>query len=150
MPNRVTFLIDGFNVYHSIREGQDMDGRVLVWLDMKSLCESCLDILGRDAVLAEVWYFSAYAEHLTPSKPDVVRRHRTYVAALRNSGVQVEMGRFKDKDVWCPSCKTDFVRHRPTSSNWNRPTAVPRQENKRPTATGSPVLVQNPPTPLRE
>ncbi|MEE9227586.1 MAG: NYN domain-containing protein [Acidimicrobiia bacterium] len=111
MPNRVTFLIDGFNVYHSIREGQDIDGRVLVWLDMKSLCESCLDILGRDAVLAEVWYFSAYAEHLTPSKPDVVRRHRTYVAALRNSGVQVEMGRFKDKDVWCPSCKTDFVRH---------------------------------------
>ena len=111
MANRVSFLIDGFNVYHSVRDGEQSDGQNLRWLDMMSLCRSCVAILGKDAVLEDVWYFSAYAEHLTPSKPDVVSRHRVYVSALQNSGVKVAMGRFKEKEVWCPNCKSDIVRH---------------------------------------
>ena len=109
--NRVTFLIDGFNVYHSIKDGDKSDTQSLRWLDVMSLCRSCVPVLGSDATFENAWYFSAYAEFLRPSKPQVVNRHRTYVAALENSGVKVSLGRFKEKDVWCSACRNSTSVH---------------------------------------
>lgn len=46
---RVTFLIDGFNLYHSIKDGDQRDTRSLRWLDIMALCRSCVPVLGKDA-----------------------------------------------------------------------------------------------------
>ena len=38
-------------------------------------------------------------------------RHRMYVEALEASGVEVHVGRFKRKDVVCPSCRRKTLRY---------------------------------------
>ncbi len=97
---RVSFLVDGFNLYHSIKAAERrLGGSPLRWLDLRALCETLLRSgLGPTASLESVHYFSALARHLEGSKPDVVRRHRTYVAALESSGVEVTLAKFKRKD----------------------------------------------------
>jgi hypothetical protein len=42
--------------------------------------------------------YSALAQHLEPRKPDVVRRHRTFLAALESTGVTVNLAKFKRKE----------------------------------------------------
>lgn len=112
MADRVTFLVDGFNLYHSIRQAMDDSGnRHLRWLDLRSLLHSYLHVFGTKAALEEIHYFTAYAHHLSASNPDVVHRHRTFIEALRESGVRVRVARFKRKDVRCPSCGTWFRRY---------------------------------------
>ncbi len=39
--------------------------------------------------------------------PDKAARHATYVAALRATGVEVQLHRFKEKEVWCKA----YVHH---------------------------------------
>jgi uncharacterized LabA/DUF88 family protein len=108
MPNRVCFLIDGFNVYHSIVEALKVTPTAsMKWLDFLAFCRSLLPIIGPDATLEKVFYFSASADF----RPDKAARHARLVAALRSTGVEVQLGRFKEKDVRCPACKTDFKRH---------------------------------------
>jgi len=112
MANRVTFLVDGFNLYHSVRQAMDDTGHAhLRWLDIRSLLQSYLHVFGTDATLEEIHYFTAYAHHLTGSKPDVVNRHRVFVEVLQASGIKVQIARFKKKDVRCPSCGNRFRRH---------------------------------------
>jgi uncharacterized LabA/DUF88 family protein len=96
--------VDGFNVYHSIIEASRV-GPPLKWLNLASLCRSYLYLFGRDATLEGVYYFSAFATWRLPADPAVVNRHKTYIAALEAVGVEVLMGRFKVKQVWCPHCK---------------------------------------------
>lgn len=62
--NRVTFLIDGFNLYHSIRDLGRYEKLHVKWLNIYSLCSSFLYLIGKDANLAEIYYFSAFADHL--------------------------------------------------------------------------------------
>lgn len=112
MTNRVSFLVDGFNLYHSVRRAmRDTGERHLRWLDLSSLLTSYIHIFGTDADLEEIHYFTAYAHHLTGSKPDVVNRHRTFVDALKSTGVTVHVARFKKKDLRCPNCGAWFKRH---------------------------------------
>ncbi|HEX2078902.1 MAG TPA: NYN domain-containing protein [Longimicrobium sp.] len=56
-------------------------------------------------------YFSAFATHLLPNNPDVVKRHQNYVAALGSTGVEAVLSRFKEKSVTCPVCGNRFKRH---------------------------------------
>jgi len=110
MPNRVCFLVDGFNVYHSIVEAiraAPAPSPSMKWLDFLAFCRSFLSSIGKDAVLEKVFYFSASADF----RPDKAARHAVLVSALRSTGVEVQLGRFKEKDVWCPSCQTHFKRH---------------------------------------
>jgi len=112
MADRVSFLVDGFNLYHSIRQAmQDSGSSHLRWLDLRSLLNSYLHVFGARAALEEIHYFTAYAHHLSASNPDVVHRHRTFVDALWGTGIRVHVARFKRKDVRCPSCGTWFRRH---------------------------------------
>jgi hypothetical protein len=71
---RVSFLIDGFNLYHSIRAAERVTSlRPLRWLDLHALCATLISSgLGPGARLEGVYYFSALAHHL--QRPDVVRR----------------------------------------------------------------------------
>ena len=68
--NRVTFLVDGFNVYHSAKDAQaDLGGASTLWLDLSSLLRSYISIFGKDAVLTEIYYFSALAKHIDAVRP---------------------------------------------------------------------------------
>ncbi|MBI2970455.1 MAG: NYN domain-containing protein [Gammaproteobacteria bacterium] len=107
--NRVAFLVDGFNVYHSARKArEDLGGKSTLWLDLRSLLTSYLSSsFGRDAVLSEIHYFSALATHMDGKRPGTTNRHRLYLDCLRSTGVQIHLGRFKYKTVWCASCKQE-------------------------------------------
>lgn len=111
--NRVSFLVDGFNVYHSLKDAQGVLRRPLKWLDLRGLCGSYVrsSVFGRAATLGQVTYFSAYATFLTATNPGVVSRHRSYVEALERTGVEVIMGRFKWKPRWCRACRQEQPGH---------------------------------------
>ncbi|MDA2932985.1 NYN domain-containing protein [Acidobacteria bacterium AH-259-D05] len=97
---RVTFLIDGFNLYHSLKQASwDLGEAKVKWLDIKALCAFYLFLIDKQARLEEIYYFSALAKHLEATNPDLTARHRTYTECLKSSGVVVEFARFKKKSV---------------------------------------------------
>ena len=62
---RVAFIVDGFNLYHSIKDAERMvPARPQRWLDLRAFCQSYVRNFGRAAVLDGVYYFSAIATHL--------------------------------------------------------------------------------------
>ncbi len=111
--NRTAFVVDGFNVYHSLVDAQRHTGwPVMKWLDLRRLCEAYLSAVGQmgggRASLVAVDYFSAPPSHHAPDK---IARHATYMRCLRKAGVNVELASFKRKDRHCPICKQEFVAH---------------------------------------
>ncbi|MHC1725658.1 MAG: NYN domain-containing protein [Syntrophobacteraceae bacterium] len=110
--DRTTFLIDGFNLYHSVRSAsKDMRGATTKWLDISSLCRSYLPVLGATSRIKEIFYFSALAKHLEATNPDVTQRHRHFIRCLESTGIVVELARFKAKEIWCPFCNKQIIRH---------------------------------------
>jgi len=97
--NRTSFLIDGFNLYHSIIDIQRDSFVCTKWLDIYSLCNSFLYWIGNNATLEEIYYFSAFAYHR--STPGVIERHMTYKRCLESKGIKAVMGRFKPKQIKC-------------------------------------------------
>ena len=93
---RVACYVDGFNLYHAIA---DLNKPHLKWVDLQALASS----LCRDKeTLVKVAYFSAYATWL----PGPYARHRVYVAALTQLGVECHMARFQRandalQSLWC-------------------------------------------------
>ena len=110
--NRVTFLIDGFNLYHSTVDLARSQGLRVKWLNIYSLCSSFLYLIGQNAAIAEIYYFSAFADHL--NDPNIIKRHRDYIECLKSTGIIPEMGRFKPKDVTCPF-HSQLVKSSPTN-----------------------------------
>ncbi|HST59563.1 MAG TPA: NYN domain-containing protein [Longimicrobium sp.] len=102
------------NLYHSLREIEKVAKAKVRWLDLRSLCASYLHAVrgavGQRVELGRIDYFSALASHLTARNPNVVDEQTAYLAALGNSGVNVTLSRFKQKDVICPKCGNRFVR----------------------------------------
>jgi len=113
MSTSVRCLVDGFNVYHSLREIMRNGGPDCRWLDVRGLCDSLLHTIGDDAQIAEVQYFGALAHHMEASRPGTVARHESYLGALRTPGVEVRLGVFKPKDVRysSPACDVRLRRH---------------------------------------
>jgi len=93
--------IDGFNLYHAI---DNLGQPHLKWLDLWTLSRS---FLRQDEVLIAVNYFSAYATWM----PASYARHRKYVEALENAGVTIFMGKFKERNQKCHSCKKEWTAH---------------------------------------
>jgi len=111
---RVTFITDGFNLYHSLVDAYDeSNGQPTKWLDLKSLCELYVHQISQDADLSEVYYFSALAKHLKQSNPGTVKRHERYIDCLEDSGVKVKLGRFKKKQIvhHADDCLVKLWRH---------------------------------------
>jgi uncharacterized LabA/DUF88 family protein len=112
---KVSFLVDGFNLYHSLGEMQALSKHPVRWLDLKKFCEGYLHSIrshiGQKTELAGVHYFWAYAYHRVQRDQDVVDRQRAYVAALEGTGVECVMSQFKRKDVRCPRCGKTYQRH---------------------------------------
>jgi len=107
---RVSFLVDGFNMYHSLREAAG-GAKTLNWLDLDALCRSYLQLFAKTAILERIYYFSAFAGWRKKADATVVDRHKVYIAALGSKGVVIQMGRFKTKDVWCKNCKQNHKAH---------------------------------------
>lgn len=97
---RVRFLVDGFNLYHSVKAAEKhLGGDPLRWLNIHALCQTIVQSsLGPGHTLDGVHYFSALARHLERRKPDVVQRHMTFIAALESTGVDVTLANFKRKE----------------------------------------------------
>jgi uncharacterized LabA/DUF88 family protein len=97
---RVWFFIDGFNFYHSVQAAlKDRPQKRLMWLNLKKLCEQHLHVIGRQATLAGVDYFTAIPLHLV-SNPNAdadarekAIRHKLYIRANEAHGVSVYHGR---------------------------------------------------------
>ena len=107
---RTIFLVDGFNLYHSIRDIYLCYSKLQVkWLDVYSFCSSLLYQIGKDAKLESVYYFTAYAYFL--KDPSIIRRHKNYIKCLKATGVTPEIARFKPKEVLCKLCKQRFIKH---------------------------------------
>jgi uncharacterized LabA/DUF88 family protein len=115
--NQVTFLVDGFNLYHSVRQAEKVLRSSTKWLDIKGLCSSYLYLVsgavGDKAELKSVYYFSSLAKHRERDDPDVTARHQEFIKCLKNTGIFVELSRFKPKEIRCPfpKCGKRFVKH---------------------------------------
>lgn len=112
--NRTSFLIDGFNLYHSVRYASEhlgLGGAGTKWLNIHSLCNSYLSIVGKSAQTTEVFYFSALAKHIEAREPQVTERHQHYIECLESTGVHIELHRFKPKNIKCDHCGERFIRH---------------------------------------
>lgn len=112
--NRTVFLIDGFNLYHSVKKASldlGLEGTGTRWLDIDGLCRSYLHAIGNDAQIAGIHYFSALAKHIESFKPDVTARHMAYIECLKATNISVELSRFKKKPIFCPQCSQQIKRH---------------------------------------
>jgi len=109
---KTSFLIDGFNLYHSTKDAsRDLHGASTRWLNLWTLCESTLYLISKDAVMHQIFYFSALAKHLLSSDPDVVKRHETYIRSIESTGVIVELADFKRKEIMCYKCGHIIIRN---------------------------------------
>lgn len=109
--NRVSFLIDGFNLYHSVVDLRRIHKTGSKWLDIYQLCNSYVYLFGKEAKLDSVHYFSALAHHLLPSDPEMVTRHRQFIRCLKDTGIIPQLAKFKKKFVFCENCNHKNKRH---------------------------------------
>lgn len=101
MPaEKVVFLIDGFNLYHSIKEDPRL--RPLRWLDIPGLAAS---LVRKNQELAGIYYFTALALW----DPEKVARHKRLIRVLEDRGVTVVFGKFKAKDESCRLCRKSYT-----------------------------------------
>ncbi len=110
---RTTFLIDGFNLYHSLRNAESDTGiHPMRWLDLRSLCNDYLYIIGQHthemAILETIHFFSATPTHYAKETQD---RHSLYMRCLASTGIKMHLGRFKRKDLRCSICNGKLSRY---------------------------------------
>jgi len=96
---RTAFFIDGFNLYHSLREQSKY--HKFKWLDLNKLSKA---FISSNDSLVDVFYFTAYAKW----NPQKEAKHKIYINALRAVGVKPIFGAFRKKDVYCPRCRKTF------------------------------------------
>ena len=114
MTEKVTFLIDGFNLYHSAKDASNnlgLRGRGTKWLDIRAVCESFLPQISKAARLEEIHYFSALAVHLDAAHPDKTNRHRIFIQCLEDTGVEKHLSRFKPNPIRCRRCRQTWKRY---------------------------------------
>jgi len=93
--NRVVFLVDGFNLYHSLATNPGY--RRYRWLDLNLLCRR---FCRKNDHIRAIYYFTALATWNQAK----VERHRIYIRALQSRGVKPVYGEFKRRDHRCRLC----------------------------------------------
>jgi len=101
---KILVLIDGFNYYHKLTLYQKRHKICVKWLDYMSLLKSAIKShIGSTDFELEVIFFTAIAKHRSI---DSQTRHRTYIKALKFSGINVVLGEFKEKYIYpCKDCQ---------------------------------------------
>jgi len=96
---RVSFFIDGFNVFHSL----DSVGAYhkYKWLDYSALAK-CF-VSAKDTI-TDIYYFTAYADW----EPAKKARHQLLIRALTMKGVNIVFGKFKLRDKYCRLCHNTY------------------------------------------
>jgi uncharacterized LabA/DUF88 family protein len=97
---RYAVYVDGFNMFYALKRPYPQ----FLWLNYRALAET---VLGPKDSLTEVIYFSALATW----KPDDVREHQTFIKAQRWAGVEVVLGKFREKEIACHLCRQIFRTH---------------------------------------
>jgi len=108
---RVISFIDGFNLYHAISKLRRPE---LKWVDLNALSKVFLKSHSEE--ISQVFYFSAYAEHVAPSKQ---KCQKSYIRALELREVIPILGQFKVKDRKCPACAHRWVGHEEKETDVN-------------------------------
>lgn len=100
---RILVLIDGFNYYHKLTQYQQQHKQCVKWLDYMSLLQAAIKGHLKHANFdLEVIFFTAIAKHRSI---DSQNRHRTYLKALKASGIKIVLGEFKEKFIYpCSDC----------------------------------------------
>lgn len=106
---RTFVYVDGFNLYHAINDLRDDS---LKWLCLRRLSES---IVRPDERVTKIKYFSAYATWM----PAAYKRHRAYVQALQEEGVEFIEGQFKKKFLRCKVCSAQYQTHEEKETDVN-------------------------------
>ncbi|WP_288644226.1 NYN domain-containing protein [uncultured Helicobacter sp.] len=113
---RVITYIDGFNLYHSIKDlGSNRE--YLKWQNINKLSAR---FLSRNDEIIKIKFFTAYPKW----KPQSYIRHQNYVAILQDLGVEVIMGHFKLKRVFCHNCKQEIKKHEEKQTDVNIATHI--------------------------
>jgi uncharacterized LabA/DUF88 family protein len=97
--SRVSFFIDGFNLYHAIAAEERF--RPYRWLDLTKLAQ-CF-VRPQDKLTA-VFYFTALATW----DAEKVARHRLFIRAQEVYGVKTIFGEFRKKTKRCRICHKTF------------------------------------------
>lgn len=108
---RVVALVDGSNLYHSLKEfDRDPDSgkplgakNHLKWLDIDALVRALLH--PRNDELQGIWYFSAIAHW---NDLDARRRQEAFFQALEYTGLSTEIRGHKKNRSRCPKCQKQF------------------------------------------
>jgi len=108
---RVISFIDGFNLYHAI---SNLHRPELKWVDLKALSKVFLKSYSEE--LSQIFYFSAYAEHVNKQKQECQKK---YIRALELRGVIPILGQFKMKNRKCPACDHRWFGHEEKETDVN-------------------------------
>ena len=108
MKKKISFFIDGFNLYHRLKQLPPE----VKWLDLRALCSL---FIKKDEIIQDIYYFSAFAFWM-PSK---VKKHKIYIKALKSTGVKPIFGKFKKKEKYCNLCKRKYISHEEKQTDVN-------------------------------
>lgn len=96
---RISFFIDGFNLYHSLKQ----TARQNRWLDLYALCSS---FLKPEEKIERIYYFTALSWN-----PEKAEKHKKYIKALRTKNVIPIYGKFKSVQKHCNKCNQYYETH---------------------------------------
>ncbi|WP_034356409.1 NYN domain-containing protein [Helicobacter jaachi] len=108
---RVLTYVDGFNLYHSIKDLGD-DFSYLKWQNLFKLSKT---FLSKNDEIISLKFFTAYPTW----KPHSHKRHLAFVEILKDLGIDVIEGSFKTKEVFCTHCKHTFIKHEEKQTDVN-------------------------------
>jgi uncharacterized LabA/DUF88 family protein len=112
---RVLVLVDGFNLFHAVNELSPG----FTELDVRSLASRLIN--RRTEEIVGVEYFASLITHLNKQ---TIQTQERYLHALRGSGVNVILGRFRPRTSVCPRCNLRVVRHVEKETDVNLATAL--------------------------
>ena len=107
--SRISFFVDGFNVYHAINNPRLYKYK---WLNYRKLCEC---FLKPQDTIGEIYFFTAFVPWSTPK----ILRHQTLIRALRNVGITPVLGAFRRINRTCQICKNDYITYEEKQTDVN-------------------------------
>lgn len=105
---KTSFLIDGFNFYHSIKPISDR----LLWFDYDAYCRH---FMRTSDTLDSITYFSALATW----RENAAKRHQVFLQACEIKGIITILGKFKEKKSRCPECHQTLTKHEEKATDVN-------------------------------
>lgn len=107
-------FIDGFNLYHSLKDAIKKTNYSKVrWLNIYSMCDHFIKQPARgfvtDSLSCEcIHFYSARPKH---AFPDTRKRFDLYMDCLRNTGLEVHLGKYRKRTATCKICKQTYTYH---------------------------------------